>query len=168
MGISPPIMECWLFFLRAVETIKIFSDNLNYFYILCDCDIWRLHLRFQDENCCKQHFALNGTSKVLFQCLCRTSWGCNHTNIDLKTVGINDPSIILLQQPHSGFFLWPLHQKITQGPPVKKQKNGKSSLNFNQVRFAMLNGKSSRIHPPSLGWNSLYHRLQLPRQDYPI
>ena len=86
----------------------------------------------------------------------------------LKTVGINDPSIILLQQPHSGFFLWPLHQKITQGPPVKKQKNGKSSLNFNQVRFAMLNGKSSRIHPPSLGWNSLYHRLQLPRQDYPI
>ena len=58
--------------------------------------------------------------------------------------------ILLLQQPHSGIFLRPLHQKITQGPPVKKtKKRKKTSLNFNQVRFAMLNGKSSEsTHHP--------------------
>ena len=74
--------------------------------------------------------------------------------------------ILLLQQPHSGIFLRPLHQKITQGPPVKKTEKNISEFQSGAIRNAQW--EIFRIHPPSLGWNSLYHRLKLPRQDYPI
>jgi len=66
-------------------------------------------------------------------------------------VGINDPSIILLQQPHSGFFLWPLHQKITQGPPVKKQKKRKIISEFQSGAIRNAQWEIFQ-NPPTIPW----------------
>lgn len=142
------------FFLRAnIKKCHIFV--FIYIYILCECDIERLHLHFQDEHCCRQHFALNGTPKASSNASVALVEAAIPRNIDLKTVGINDPSIFLLQQPQVWIFR-SANLASNNYPRSSRQKESTATcLNLNQLQFTMLNGrKSSRIclqHPQSCG-----------------